>query len=346
MLVEKNPKISIVIPCYNVEKYIAKCIDSVINQTYGNLEIICINDGSTDRTLSLIENFRIGDKRIVLIDQENKGLSTTRNLGIEKSTGEYILFVDSDDWLEYDCLERILNVQGQYDVICFPYYSDFKNISLSKRFGINGSFPASTLQRKIVGPIDNEVRNIEKLDSLATVWGKLYRLDVIKAIEFHEVKEIGTWEDGIFNLRVLENCNNSYILDVPLYHYRRDNENSYTSKAKIDLYKKWARKYEIITDIITNKDQNFKKALENRIAISILGLSLTELKSKKSMKEKYFSIKNILSAAPYSQALKKLDISPLPLKWKVFYWLAKRDLVAGVFIISLLIKRVQKLKNI
>lgn len=97
--------ISIVVPVYNAEKYIVKCMDSLINQTYGNIEIIVINDGSKDRTKNILDKYALNDKRIKIIHKENTGVSDTRNIGINISTGEYVCFVDADDWLDSDYIE-------------------------------------------------------------------------------------------------------------------------------------------------------------------------------------------------------------------------------------------------
>ena len=101
-------KISIIVPIYNVKPYLEQCILSIINQTYLNLEIILVNDGSTDGSLLICENFAKKDDRIVLITQQNMGLSSARNLGIEIATGEYIMFVDSDDWIHPKIVEDLL----------------------------------------------------------------------------------------------------------------------------------------------------------------------------------------------------------------------------------------------
>ena len=101
-------KISIIIPAYNAEKTISKCLDSIINQTYKNLEIIVINDGSTDSTSKVISEYEKKDGRIKFIDNKNHGVSYTRNIGISNSTGEYINFVDADDYLEKDCFEKLI----------------------------------------------------------------------------------------------------------------------------------------------------------------------------------------------------------------------------------------------
>lgn len=113
--------VSVIIPAYNTKKYIAKCLDSTINQTYTNLEIIVIDDGSPDELFRLVEKYKAKDNRIKLYRQDNKGLSGARNKGIENSTGEYILFLDSDDWLERDSIKRLVeNIYNNKSDIVMP----------------------------------------------------------------------------------------------------------------------------------------------------------------------------------------------------------------------------------
>lgn len=339
-------KISIIIPCYNVQKYIEQCLNSIAHQTYTNLEIICINDGSADDTLKIIKEFQKKDDRVYLIDQSNKGLSESRNMGIQNSTGRYIMFVDSDDWLELDTIEYLLNQQKDYDVICFSYFRNFKNVKIPKKFNFEGAFSADFLQRKIVGPIDKELADAENLDALITVWGKLYRADKIKTNSFVDVSEIGTWEDGLFNLNVLKNCENVLIIDKPFYHYRKDNLQSFTSVAKKDLYKKWLIKFEKISNIIINKNSDYQIALQNRIAFSVLGLALTEMNSSSSLLEKNKKLSIILSEPVYRDALECFELKYLPIHWRLFYWFAKNKMSSGILFLTRIIQMIQKMKNI
>lgn len=112
-------KFSIIIPVYNVESYLQKCMDSVLDQTYPNFEIICINDGSTDTSLALLNAYKLTDSRINIINQANQGLSAARNTGINAANGEYLVFLDSDDWIEKDTLEILAAKQSGEDMICF-----------------------------------------------------------------------------------------------------------------------------------------------------------------------------------------------------------------------------------
>ena len=127
-----TPKISVIIPCYNVEKYLRECLDSVVNQTLKDIEIICVNDGSTDGTQKILEEYAQKDDRILLINKPNGGLSLARNTGMEKMRGEYVAFLDSDDWVDLDFYEKLYNAAKQNGadsaIGCTVYFLDEKNI--------------------------------------------------------------------------------------------------------------------------------------------------------------------------------------------------------------------------
>lgn len=118
----ENPKVTIIIPCYNVEKYVEECLDSIISQTYKNLEIICINDGSTDGTLDILEKFKKSYPDIIVVHQINRGLSEARNAGIRLATGAYVMFIDSDDFIEPDTVEKGIKAFSNYrDIDCINF---------------------------------------------------------------------------------------------------------------------------------------------------------------------------------------------------------------------------------
>lgn len=116
-------KISIIVPAFNVEKYILKCLESLSNQTYSNIEIIIINDGSTDNSGVICKTYSAGNDKFSLFHQKNSGVSVARNLGIEKATGDYLLFVDPDDYIENDCCSKLAEVVNniEYEVVFFMH---------------------------------------------------------------------------------------------------------------------------------------------------------------------------------------------------------------------------------
>ena len=125
--VMKNDLVSIIVPVYNVEKYISKCLESLVHQTYGNLEIIVVNDGSIDNSEKVIRDFMKQDKRIYYYKKKNGGLSSARNFGLNKATGEYVLFVDSDDYIRLNTIQILIDNIKNYDIICFNYVVVFEN---------------------------------------------------------------------------------------------------------------------------------------------------------------------------------------------------------------------------
>lgn len=135
ILEDESLKVSIIIPVYNVEQYLAQCLESVIQQTYSNLEIICVNDGSTDRSLEIVERYLEKDNRISVISQKNGGLSAARNTGIQKATGDYIQFLDSDDLLESNAIAQLVNTarKNKLDILLFDADSFFESTDVAKQ---------------------------------------------------------------------------------------------------------------------------------------------------------------------------------------------------------------------
>ena len=125
--------VSVIIPVYNVEKYLPKCLESVTAQTYANLEIICVNDGSPDNSSAILEEYAKKDGRIIIINQENTGLSGARNTGIRAASGEYIVFVDSDDWIDAETVETAVSKAENADTVMWGYVREFADKSLEKK---------------------------------------------------------------------------------------------------------------------------------------------------------------------------------------------------------------------
>ena len=139
------PKISVIIPVYNIEKYLKNCLDSVINQTFSDIEIICINDGSTDNSLAILEQYARKDNRITIINKPNGGLSSAWNKGLEVATAEYVTFVDSDDWIEQETYEIAYTnmLKNNVDYVCwsanpiFEYNNDAIKSKITQYYNIN-----------------------------------------------------------------------------------------------------------------------------------------------------------------------------------------------------------------
>ena len=209
--------VSIVVPIYKVEKYIHKCIDSILQQTYTNLEIILVNDGSPDNCGKIAEDYQKKDTRIKVIHKENGGLSDARNIGMSRVTGEYTLFVDSDDWLDKQMVEKMLNhmLLFKADVVQSAFYYAYKDKLLIDNRYYKENDPSVHLNNKAL--MYELVKN-EKVKNFA--WGKLYKTTLVKDIPF---KTGVLFEDVFWAHQVMHQVDAYLILHEPsFYYYQRD----------------------------------------------------------------------------------------------------------------------------
>lgn len=340
--------ISIIVPVYNVAPYLPKCLDSLVNQTYGDIEIICVNDGSTDHSGKILEEYAIKDKRIKIITQENKGLSQARNTGMEHAKGEWMMFVDSDDWIDTDCCESAISIvmENDADVVLWAYMREFKSESLSKLYLSETTIwdkNINHLHRRMIGPINDELTRLDTLDSWGTIWGKLYKTSYIKQnspICFVSTKQIGSAEDVLFNIAYFGRISKAVFTPKTWYHYRKGN--SYTTLYKPDLPEKWENLYEEIAKIISDRPLNegFTEALNNRISIGIIGLGLNEMFAKVPLKQKYQHIKALLNKDVYRMAISRFPIHNFPIHWKLFFFAARQQHALVVLLMLLTIKKI------
>lgn len=349
----KRAKISIIIPIYNSEKYLEKCMESVVRQTYDNLQIICVDGNSTDNSLKIIEAFQNEDSRIELIQKANEGVSIARNAALEKANGDFVLFVDSDDWLEENTCELALTCiqTNSADVVMWPYIREMKGESRKKEIFITDiCFEEEKVQdklhRRMVGLYKEELSEPENADALCTVWGKLYKRSIISDndILFHDIREIGTYEDGLFNLHYFKYVKKAYFLNQYLYHYRRDNVSSITNSYNPQLLKCWQRLFDIMDQYIKNEklDNCYSIALDNRRALSLIVLGINVVSNHDSFVKKIKEIDKIINDEKYVKAIKSLEIEYFPMHWKLFFGFAKLKFSFGTYV---LIKVIQVIRG-
>ncbi len=339
--------ISIIVPVYNVEAYLPQCLDSLIKQTYQDLEIICVNDGSTDGSLEILHQYAAKDKRIKLITRENRGISASRNEGLENVSGEYVMFVDSDDWIdEQTCEKAIYAIQtNNCDLVLWSYIREFNDKSLPNYLydKVTAWDESKKLCRRIVGPIDEELRTPQKLDSYGTVWGKLYKRELIEqntSIRFVDTAKIGTCEDILFNIAYSLRIEKGIYIPELLYHYRKLTT-SFTSKYRESLPAQWKNLYDEINDVLVkNNAYGFcKQAYHNRISLGIVGLGLNVTFSNYPFKKQIELVKQILSSSHYKEAIKELSIKQMPIHWRSFYIFARQRNTIAVLCMLKLINR-------
>ncbi|WP_312009326.1 glycosyltransferase family 2 protein, partial [Shouchella clausii] len=221
-------KVSIIIPAYNAERYISNCIESLLDQTYDDIEIIIVNDGSEDSTKDIVDKYAAVDKRIIAVHLENGGVSTARNKGLEISSGSYVTFVDSDDWVEPDMLSFAVNKieETKADIVIWSYFKNYidKQLALSLLPGGSQVFTNNKdiLFLRSIYQMYGEDRVRESV-SAGAVWCKLYKKEILKENNLKFNKGLIRAQDTIFSLNAFLHASKIVYYDVNLYHYRITN---------------------------------------------------------------------------------------------------------------------------
>lgn len=307
--------ISIIIPAYNVEKYIEKCINSVLNQSYKNIEIVLVNDGSTDNTQNIIDGFTEKDNRLKIIHKENTGVSDTRNIGLEIANGDYIGFIDSDDEIRPNMYETLLTDIKNNDADIA--HCGFELISQSSTKIFNGTNKTYIQTQKEA--LTSLLRGDLFEPSSCT---KLYKKKVLKNIKFD--KEVKFNEDLLFNVEAFKQSQRIVFHDVPLYLYKY-NANSASRNTNIYTIQQSVLK---VTQILNKK---------------ISGLNMDEIKNQFYV-NKLISIYRALYDVNQNQTIlgrnvrellkystdKSLDYRTLYLKYSLLYF-SKLYLLSRMF---------------
>ena len=253
------PKVSVVVPIYKVEKYIHRCVDSILEQTYKNLEIILVNDGSPDRCGEIAERYKAKDHRIKVIHKENGGLSDARNQGMKHASGEYTTFVDSDDWLEKNMIDYMVTCSQKYeaDVVQSAFYYAYEDkLLLDNRHTTANEAPIIMNNKQVM----QELVVNEKVKNFA--WGKLYKTELIRDIEF---KKGVLFEDIYWAHQVMKRVNTFLLTCRPLYNYfqRSDSIVSNYSIRNLDMIEGLRERHLFIEEYYSELiDESYKAILK------------------------------------------------------------------------------------
>lgn len=206
-------QVSIIVPIFNLESYISRCIESIVNQTYKNIEIILVNDGSTDASISIIRQYAANDKRIIVIDKKNEGVSVARNIGIEQATGKYIMFVDGDDWIDYDMIEKLVIIAEKSNSDFVGAGFVFEDIDINKkRFSPDGFSPITFEGKEVLK------NYLAGKYIWSSVWGGIYLLDTINKNNIRFVPEIKYAEDVFFTVNFMAFAKKIIVCEEHFYH--------------------------------------------------------------------------------------------------------------------------------
>ncbi|WP_336776030.1 glycosyltransferase family A protein [Paenibacillus sp. MMO-58] len=335
-----NELISIILPVYNAEKYVSKCINSLINQTYKNIELIIIDDGSTDNSTAKCNYYLMKDSRIQLININNSGVSNARNVGIKNSRGSWIMFVDADDWLEPDAVEKVCEYvldKDECDLIQFNCNEVNETGRLvNKKEGVVNLKTLSGLElknyyKRIFIP-SGDLESLEVFGFTRPVWGKLFNGKIVRNnnILFNHDLKIG--EDMLFNLEYFSHCKRIILMPHYLYNYRvlsSSAEHGYMQHA-IDQYSLLMKFIYIIT-----KQSRDAKDIDNAYRLFIIRSTLLALtrgpfhsKSGFSFKDRRLQLNKLLQIEPV-KAMKNCELNTLMSKKEniVFFALKEEKLL-------------------
>lgn len=254
---ETKHLVSIGLPCYNVEKYIDRCISSILNQTYKNIEVILIDDGSKDSTGSILDKYAQTNNNIKVIHQTNSGVSTSRNVFLDHASGDYVYFVDPDDYIAENLIETVYKyaIKNQCDLVLFGRYDVYSNGSITKNIPITQT-----------GILDkNEVMRLLLSDIIQShLWQKFYKKELWNNIRFTANRVYG--EDIAIMHLVFENATRIGNLPLPLYYYQI-NDNSLTTSYRpfkwMSLYLAFKERYEFAHKEYPQYEKKIKSATLN-----------------------------------------------------------------------------------
>lgn len=271
-------KISIIVPVYNTEKFLEKCLNSLINQTLKDIEIICINDGSTDKSLQILEKFANKDKRIQIINQTNSGLSVARNIGIKKAKGEYIGFVDSDDWVDLNFFEQLyINVK--------KYNADIGVAGIKRVRSYKWKYHIKLEKEEVIQDTNKKFKKCD-VPEKCYVWNKIYKLSELKKRNIYFEPNV-YFEDRLFTAQVLINLKTLVTVPNTYYNYWTNPNSIVKTKSKKKLKDSQYTKEKLMKYLKENNvnlDHYYTKIKK----FKILGLTFLKIKYYKYKKELIF----------------------------------------------------------
>jgi len=337
-------KISIIVPIYNTDKFLEDCIKSLINQSYSNIEIILINDGSTDNSLSICEKYKQIDSRIIVKSIENSGVSIARNIGLNMVTGDYVTFVDSDDWIEPHTIKLALNNISEEDaeIAIWSYFKNYehKEVELSLVPGESRRFcndsDKEILYLKSIYAHYNRTTKTEDVP-VGTVMCKLYKVDFIRKNNLKFNPKLIRSEDVIFAINAFKLANKIIYFDESLYHYRiNSNSMSFGFKYISDT----ETPFNLLVDelnkfkILMNNNKLIQEVIYCRI-IQIISWHFSynyfNMENQNNIFKKRTEMKKLIKQENYASALSKVKLNNLTKQRRVMVWMLRRDMILSFY---------------
>ncbi len=282
-------KVSVIIPAYNAENYIKRCLDSVINQVYKNLEIIVVDDSSTDNTKQIIKEYSEKDSRIIpFYSSLNKGVSASRNIGLKSATGDYIMFVDSDDEITKDAIRRMVDISNKYNS---DYVDSYHLLNYTKDNNKKVTFTEHKVPKNVL-VLGSLKENNKVLDTYTYVTGKLFKKELIGELQFDE--NLSRYEDLVFEHQLKSRVKNYVLLNKVIYiYYQREDSLVNTFGKKHLCYLDAAKS---VREIYKKYDLEIKNKIDSILFSNmVLTLFTKVIKNDDSIEENIKIVKDCLN---------------------------------------------------
>lgn len=333
-----NELVSIVVPVFNSENTICRCLESIKKQSYKNIEVIIVNDGSTDLSENLVYEFCKEDNRFLIYNKKNEGVSIARNYGIKQANGKYIYFVDADDFLQENTIERLYNniINNNSDILMCSYYEICGKKKREVKFDFiqNNSqeFYSNEITENIIPKMISRLKN-EKETIMGSVWRTMIKTEIAKKNFFNPKLKIG--EDLIFIIDCLLDCQKLNLINECLYNYVRYDDST-TLKFKKD-FDEINKNYHIELlkrlNEISFFDNNKIRYQINLFVMYSLSISNIVRCKEKGMCEKRSEINTIVKRMKNNKYIDREILKQLDFKMKICYWLMECNLSGIILII-------------
>lgn len=314
-------KISVIVPVYKAEQYLTRCIESILHQTYGNIELILIDDGSPDLSLEICYKYAEGDSRVIVVHQENQGVAVARNTGLDRATGDYVTFVDSDDYIDKEMYESMLNIAEKYDtdvVMCdcvkeFETHNEVYSHDIRSGFYNREQLETEYFPHLLVMP------NVEYPATISNCLC-IFKKDKYCNLNIMYEKGIRYSEDWLFGAMLMHRAESFYYMkNENFYHYNCMNMNSATKQIVPDKWNDYKLLYRRISEefraaTINNIDEQIDKVLLFLVYNSVGELiNCSKIDTKRSVEK----INCILNDDDVKKMFDNLKIINLPISWKL-----------------------------
>ncbi len=315
-------KVSVIVPVYNTEKYLKECLNSILSQSYSDFEIIVVNDGSTDNSFSIISEFSKNDNRIKVVDKPNGGLSSARNEGLKIATGDYIMFVDSDDTILKDALKIAVKSieKSNADVCMFSHFLLRGEEKQKREVCLLGEFDKTKIKEEIIPKFLGQNKGEKPI--FAFVWAQIFKREYIGENPFLSEREY-YMEDLLYDLDYYKKANKAVFISDALYNYRIV-DGSLTNTYRENLFDKFNLLLNYLWTYMVNNgyEKEERRLLYRAFRLSIAGIKNIN-KSRKNKAQKIECIKKVVKNEFVS---KSLSLPQTGIKNKIFKFLLKHKL--------------------